>query len=93
VVCVANDSFILDKMMSNIHEILARRGKTIVVATIGNKQIKDYVKEVIFIPKIEDIFSPLLTIIPLQLLAYYIAALKGHDIDKPRNLAKSVTVE
>lgn len=93
VVCVANDSFILDKMMSNIQEILARRGKTIVVATIGNKQIKDYVKEVIFIPKIEDIFSPLLTIIPLQLLAYYIAALKGHDIDKPRNLAKSVTVE
>ena len=93
VVCVANDSFILDKMMSNIHEILARRGKTIVVATIGNKQIKDYVKEVIFIPKIEDIFSPLLTIIPLQLLAYYIAALKGQDIDKPRNLAKSVTVE
>ncbi len=93
VVCVANDSFILDKMMSNIHEILARRGRTIVVATIGNKQIKDYVKEVIFIPKIEDIFSPLLTIIPLQLLAYYIAALKGHDIDKPRNLAKSVTVE
>jgi glucosamine--fructose-6-phosphate aminotransferase (isomerizing) len=93
VVCVANDSLILDKMMSNIQEILARRGKTIVVATIGNKQIKDYVKEVIFIPKIEDIFSPLLTIIPLQLLAYYIAALKGHDIDKPRNLAKSVTVE
>ena len=93
VVCVANDSFILDKMMSNIQEILARCGKTIVVATIGNKQIKDYVKEVIFIPKIEDIFSPLLTIIPLQLLAYYIAALKGHDIDKPRNLAKSVTVE
>jgi glucosamine--fructose-6-phosphate aminotransferase (isomerizing) len=93
VVCVANDSFILDKMMSNIQEILARRGKIIVVATIGNKQIKDYVKEVIFIPKIEDIFSPLLTIIPLQLLAYYIAALKGHDIDKPRNLAKSVTVE
>ncbi|MBU4314148.1 MAG: glutamine--fructose-6-phosphate transaminase (isomerizing) [Actinobacteria bacterium] len=93
VVCVANDSFILDKMMSNIHEILARRGRTIVVATIGNKQIKDYVKEVIFIPKIEDIFSPLLTIIPLQLLAYYIAALKGQDIDKPRNLAKSVTVE
>lgn len=93
VVCVANDSFILDKMMSNIQEILARRGKTIVVTTIGNKQIKDYVKEVIFIPKIEDIFSPLLTIIPLQLLAYYIAALKGHDIDKPRNLAKSVTVE
>ena len=93
VVCVANDSLILDKMMSNIQEILARRGKTIVVATIGNKKIKDYVKEVIFIPKIEDIFSPLLTIIPLQLLAYYIAALKGHDIDKPRNLAKSVTVE
>lgn len=93
IVCIANKSFIFDKMISNIQEILARRGKIIAVATSGDKQIKDYVKEVIFIPDIEDIFSPLLTIIPLQFLAYYIAVLKGYDVDKPRNLAKSVTVE
>jgi len=93
VVCIANDSFVVNKMTSNIQEILARRGKIIVVATLGNSQIKDYTKEIIFIPKIDDVFSPLLTIIPLQLFAYHIAALKGFDIDKPRNLAKSVTVE
>jgi glucosamine--fructose-6-phosphate aminotransferase (isomerizing) len=93
VVCIANDSFIFDKMISNVQEILARRGKIIAIATQGNTQLKDYLKEIIFIPKIEDIFSPLLTIIPLQLLAYFIAVLKGHDVDKPRNLAKSVTVE
>jgi len=93
VVCIANDSFIFDKMISNVQEILARRGKIIAIATSGNAQIKDYLKEIIFIPKIEDIFSPLITIIPLQLLAYYIADLKGYDVDKPRNLAKSVTVE
>ena len=93
VVCIANDSFIFDKMISNVQEILARRGKIIAIATLGNAQLKDYLKEIIYIPKIEDIFSPLITIIPLQLLAYYIADLKGYDMDKPRNLAKSVTVE
>ncbi|MFH1504122.1 MAG: glutamine--fructose-6-phosphate aminotransferase, partial [Candidatus Omnitrophota bacterium] len=84
---------IFDKMVSNIQEILARKGKVIAVASLGNSQIKDYIKEVIFIPKIKDIFSPLLTVLPLQLLAYYMAVLKGFDVDKPRNLAKSVTVE
>jgi len=93
VVCIANDSFIFNKMASNIQEILARQGKIIAIATSGNKQIKDYVKEVIFIPRVDEQFSPLITIIPLQLLAYYIAALKEYDVDKPRNLAKSVTVE
>ena len=93
VVCIANDSFVYDKMISNIQEILARRGKVIIVATSGNKQIRDYSKEVIFIPAIKESFSPLLTILPLQLLAYYMASLKGYDVDKPRNLAKSVTVE
>lgn len=93
IVCIANDSFIFDKMVLNIQEILARRGKIVAIATLGNKQIEDYVKEVIFIPKIDEIFSPLLTVIPLQLFAYYIAVMKGCDVDKPRNLAKSVTVE
>lgn len=93
VVCIANDSSVYDKMVSNIQEILARRGKIIVIATSGNNQIRDYVKEIIFIPKVKEAFSPLLTILPLQLLAYYMADLKGYDVDKPRNLAKSVTVE
>ncbi len=93
IVCIANDSPVYDKMLSNIQEGLARKGKIIAIATQGNEQIKSYVKEVIFIPKIEPLFSPLLTVIPLQLLAYYVACLKGYDVDKPRNLAKSVTVE
>ncbi|MDD3296755.1 MAG: glutamine--fructose-6-phosphate transaminase (isomerizing) [Candidatus Omnitrophica bacterium] len=93
VVCIANDSFIFDKMVSNIQEILARKGKIIVVATENNKEIKKYAQEVIYIPEIKNIFSPLLAIIPLQILAYYMAVLKGYDVDKPRNLAKSVTVE
>ncbi len=93
VVCIANDSFVYEKMVSNIQEILARKGKIIVVATKGNKQIKSYAKEIIYIPEIENIYSPLITAVPLQLFAYYIAVLKGYDVDKPRNLAKSVTVE
>ncbi len=93
VVCIVNKSPVYVKMISNIQEILARSGKIIAIATAGDKQIKDCVKEVIFIPKIEDIFSPLLTVIPLQIFAYFVGALKGYDVDKPRNLAKSVTVE
>ena len=93
VVCIANNSPVYEKMLSNIQEGLARKGRIIAIATEGNEQIKSYLKEVIFIPKIEPLFSPLLTVIPLQLLAYYVACLKGYDVDKPRNLAKSVTVE
>jgi len=93
VVCIVNKSSVYDKMMSNVREILARRGKVIAVATAGDSEIKNYVKEIIFIPGVEDIFSPLLTIVPLQIFAYCMAALKGYDMDRPRNLAKSVTVE
>ncbi len=93
VVCIANDSFIFDKMISNVQEILARKAKLIIIATKGREQLNDYTKEVIFIPEVDELFSPMLTVIPLQLLAYHIAVLKGYDVDKPRNLAKSVTVE
>lgn len=93
VVCIANDSSVYNKMISNIQEILARKGKTVVIATSGNLHIRDYAGEVIFIPKIEEVFSPMLTVVPLQLFACYMAILKGYDVDKPRNLAKSVTVE
>jgi len=93
VVCIANKSSVYDKMISNIQEILARRGKIIIMATSGDTRMRGYTKEVVFIPAIEEVFSPLLTVVPLQIFAYYTAKLKGYNVDMPRNLAKSVTVE
>jgi len=93
VICVANDSSVYDKMISNMQEILARKGNCIAVVTEGNKAVTRYPVEPLYIPSIDEIFSPLLTVVPLQLFAYYMAELKGFDVDKPRNLAKSVTVE
>jgi glucosamine--fructose-6-phosphate aminotransferase (isomerizing) len=93
VVCVAVDSPIYDKVISNIQEIKARSGKLVALATRGNTAIKAHVPEVIFVPKCDEFFSPLLVALPLQMLAYYIAVARGCDVDQPRNLAKSVTVE
>jgi len=80
-------------MLSNIQEIRARKGKVIIVATEGDTKIKRFTKEVVYIPKIDELFSPIVSVLPLQLLAYYIAVKRGCDVDQPRNLAKSVTVE
>jgi glucosamine--fructose-6-phosphate aminotransferase (isomerizing) len=81
-------------MISNIQEIKARNGIIIAIATEGDKEILHHnINYLIEIPKAEELFSPLLVIIPLQLLAYYVAREFGYDIDQPRNLAKSVTVE
>jgi len=93
VVCIVPYSKTYEKMVSNIQEIRSRKGKVIAISTLNNNQIKDYTDEIIYIPRIEEIFSPLLTIIPLQLIAYYIAVNRKCDVDQPRNLAKSVTVE
>ncbi|OIO33804.1 MAG: glutamine--fructose-6-phosphate aminotransferase [Candidatus Omnitrophica bacterium CG1_02_40_15] len=93
VVCIAPESFVYEKMISNIEEICARKGKVIAIATEGDKRIEGFTKEIIFIPRIDEIFSPIVTVVPLQLLAYYIAVKRGCDVDQPRNLAKSVTVE
>ena len=82
-----------DKNMSNVEEIKARKGPIIAVATEGDKDIAQKADEVIYIPPTLDVLQPLLTVVPLQLLAYHIAVLRGCDVDKPRNLAKSVTVE
>jgi len=82
-----------DKNMSNIEEIKARKGPIIAVATEGDSEISRKADDVIYIPRTVDILQPLLTVVPLQLLAYHIAVLRGCDVDKPRNLAKSVTVE
>ncbi|MBU0457366.1 MAG: glutamine--fructose-6-phosphate transaminase (isomerizing) [Nanoarchaeota archaeon] len=81
------------KTFSNIEEIKARDGKVISIATEGDQKIKEISDDIIYVPKVEEIFYPLLITIPLQLFAYHIADLKECDIDKPRNLAKSVTVE
>ncbi|TRZ93560.1 glutamine--fructose-6-phosphate transaminase (isomerizing) [bacterium] len=93
VVCIAVESKVYDKMFSNIQEIHSRHGKIIAVATEGDQNIRELTKEVIYIPAIDELFSPLLTVLPLQLLAYHIATKRGCDVDQPRNLAKSVTVE
>lgn len=82
-----------DKIIGNIEEIRARNGKTIVVATEGNDEIEKYADHLILVPDTLECLQPLVNVIPLQLLAYHAAVLRGHDVDKPRNLAKSVTVE
>jgi len=82
-----------DKIMGNIEEVRARGGSVIVVATEGDQRIGELADHLITIPDAPEPFQPMLTAIPLQLLAYHAAVLRGHDVDKPRNLAKSVTVE
>ncbi len=84
---------VYEKVMANIEEVKARNGPVIAVATEGDQDILKHADDVIFIPATLDCLEPLLTVLPLQLLAYHIAVLRGCDVDKPRNLAKSVTVE
>ncbi|NLF58033.1 MAG: glutamine--fructose-6-phosphate transaminase (isomerizing), partial [Candidatus Hydrogenedens sp.] len=93
VVCVAVKGETYDKMVSNIQEIRARAGLIISVATEGDESIKAHSNDVIYVPECYEPFSPILVAVPLQLLAYHIAANLGCDVDQPRNLAKSVTVE
>jgi glucosamine--fructose-6-phosphate aminotransferase (isomerizing) len=92
-VFVAPRDAMYDKNMSNIEEIKARKGPIIAVATEGDKEMSHKADDVIFVPPTVDCLQPLLTVVPLQLLAYHIAVLRDCDVDKPRNLAKSVTVE
>lgn len=93
VVCVALNDRLYEKMFSNIQEIKARKGKVFALITKGDKKIKALADEYIELPKISEALSPIIAVLPLQLIAYYIALNLGFDIDKPRNLAKSVTVE
>ena len=88
---VKSDTY--DKIISNIQEIKARSGKIIAVATDGDSKIAEYADVVLRVHDIDELFSPILTVLPLQLLGYHIADKRGLDVDKPRNLAKSVTVE
>lgn len=92
-VCIVPTDSVYQKMVSNIEEIKARNGPVIAIATEGNHEIEDLADDVIYIPQTMEPLTPMLSIIPLQLFAYHFAVLRGCDIDKPRNLAKSVTVE
>lgn len=93
VVVIAPKKGYYEKIVSNIQEINSRKGKVIAIVTQGDIVVKDMVTEAIEIPDVSECFTPLLSVIPLQLLAYYIAVLRGVNVDQPRNLAKSVTVE
>ncbi|MDR9447123.1 MAG: glutamine--fructose-6-phosphate transaminase (isomerizing) [Balneolaceae bacterium] len=93
VVVIAATDHTNDKMISNIEEVRARKGRVIAVTNPGNEEVKNLAEFTIEIPSTEDVLSPLLTVIPLQLISYYIAVNRGCDVDQPRNLAKSVTVE
>jgi len=93
VVCVATDSPVLEKVVSNMQEVRARGAHVIAVATAGNEEIAAHAEEVFWVPRTDWMLQPLLAVIPLQLLAYRIARLRGLNVDQPRNLAKTVTVE
>ena len=92
-VFVAPKDSVYEKNFSGMQEIKARNGKVIAIATKGDREIKKIADDVIYIPKTLEMLTPILATIPLQLLAYHIAVLNKKDVDKPRNLAKSVTVE
>ncbi len=93
VVCIAPEAKTYEKMISNMQEIRARKGKIIAIATQGDNAIQQNASNVIYIPRVHKLLTPLTAIIPLQLIAYYISVKRGNDVDQPRNLAKSVTVE
>jgi glucosamine--fructose-6-phosphate aminotransferase (isomerizing) len=93
VVVVATQSPVLEKVISNIQEVRVRGARVIAIATEGDEQIATHADEVISVPRTDWMLAPLLAVIPLQLLAYNIARLRGLNVDQPRNLAKTVTVE
>jgi len=93
VVVVATHNAMYEKLLSNIQEVKARKGKVIALVTQGDETISKIADEVIELPEVLECLEPLIVTIPLQLLAYHVAVCKGKNVDQPRNLAKSVTVE
>ena len=93
VIFIATRDSTYAKILSNIEEVRSRKGRVIAIANEGDKEISRLAEHVIYIPQSSGPITPLLTVIPLQLLAYHIATLRGCNVDRPRNLAKSVTVE
>jgi glutamine---fructose-6-phosphate transaminase (isomerizing) len=93
IVCIATDSHVYDKVVSNIQEVRARGAQVIAIATDGNEDVQHYADDVVFVPRTHPFLQAALAVIPLQLLAYRISRLRGLNVDQPRNLAKTVTVE
>jgi glucosamine--fructose-6-phosphate aminotransferase (isomerizing) len=93
VVAVATDSPVLEKTLSNVAEVRARGANVIAIATEGNTEVAEVTEETIFVPKTDWVLQPIVSVLPLQLLAYHLATALGLNVDQPRNLAKTVTVE
>ncbi len=93
VVVIALRDSLYEKVIGNIQEVRARGGRVVAIATEGDREIQAHAETVLYVPKVPEPLSPILTVLPLQMLAYHIAVLRGCDVDQPRNLAKSVTVE
>src|SRR5579884_3235023 len=92
-IAIATASHVYEKVVSNIQEVRARDAQVIAVATEGDEQIRRHADDILYVPATIEMLSPLLAIIPLQLFAYHAAVARGCNVDQPRNLAKSVTVE
>ena len=93
VVFLANRGLQYEKVLSNMEEVRSRGGRIIAIATEGDATIARLAEHVLYVPDVREPFQPILNVVPLQLLAYHVAVLRGCAVDKPRNLAKSVTVE
>ena len=95
VICICTDTEdeVVEKTISNVREVQARSGRIIALATEGETRLEGITDDILFVPRAPECLSPLVNVVALQLLAYYAAQARGTDIDKPRNLAKSVTVE
>ena len=93
VLVVATDSVVYDKLISNVQEVKARGARVIAVASEGNETLREMVDEILYVPRTAEMLAPLVSIVPLQLFAYYVAKNRGEKVDQPRNLAKTVTVE
>jgi glucosamine--fructose-6-phosphate aminotransferase (isomerizing) len=93
VLFVATKDAYHEKVISNMQEINARKGKLIAVVTQGDKSVDSLTGDLIYVPEADEVIAPILNVVPLQLLSYYIGVGRGLDVDRPRNLAKSVTVE
>ena len=93
VICVANDPYVLPKLLSNLSEVRARGARILAIASDGCKQIAEHAEHVVYIPSIDPLLQVVLSVIPLQLFAYHVARTRGLNVDQPRNLAKTVTVE
>ena len=93
VIVIATNKGTYQKIISNIEEVKSRKGKIISIVFKGDQEVRNISDYVIEVPETDEMFSPFVSIIPLQLLAYHVAVLRGCNVDQPRNLAKSVTVE